>query len=243
MKKHYWNQKTGKCLLLIFLAVCAGIISPLHASGISSVSAAAADTSSAAPSGISPSAAPSPQVSAHPQSAEPGVAPSCDEAYYAILDHYGRLTDSSVVKSYLIYGSSTITDYGYYDKIINLTDDRQPKLTDGAVTFDFGKDTPRRFYFEGKTEQPFHDLPWAISLSYRLNGVPMPADQLAGKTGLVEILLDVKPNPSASEYNRNNLVLAATAAFNADDILSLEAEGAQVMWNPITSRLSGWPPT
>ena len=109
MKKHYWNQKTGKCLLLIFLAVCAGIISPLHASGISSVSAAAADTSSAAPSGISPSAAPSPQVSAPPQSAEPGVAPSCDEAYYAILDHYGRLTDSSVVKSYLIYGSSTIT--------------------------------------------------------------------------------------------------------------------------------------
>ena len=40
--------------------------------------------------------------------------------------------------------------------------------------------------------------------------------------------LDVLPNPAAPAYSRNNLVLTAATAFNADDILSLEAPGAEV---------------
>lgn len=156
------------------------------------------------------------------------LSPVCDESYYATLDYYGGLKDASVVKSYRTNGRSTLTDYGTYDEVINLTDDRAPTMADGAVTFDLGEDAPDRFYFEGKTEQPFRDLPWTISLSYKLNGAPALAEDLAGSTGLVEIDLDVIPNPSASEYARNNLVLTAATAFNADDITSLEAPGAQV---------------
>lgn len=154
--------------------------------------------------------------------------PVCDESYYATLDYYGGLMDASVVKSYQTNGHTSLTDYGTYDDIINLTDDRTPTVSDGTVTFDLGEDAPSRFYFEGKTQQPFHDLPWTFSVSYKLNGAPALAEDLAGKTGLVEIDLDVLPNPNASEYSRNNLVLTAATAFNADDILSLEAPGAEV---------------
>ena len=153
---------------------------------------------------------------------------SCDESYYATMDFYGGLIDSSVVKSYRTNGQQTLTDYGAYDQIINLTDDQTPAVGEGTVTFDLGEDAPSRFYFEGKTEQPFRELPWTITLSYQLNGAPAQAEDLAGKTGLVEIDLDVLPNPNASEYSRNNLVLTAATAFNADDILSLEAPGAEV---------------
>lgn len=155
-------------------------------------------------------------------------APVCDESYYATLDYYGQLMDSSVVKSYRLNGSTAITDYGVYDRVVNLTDSIVPTVSEGAVTFELGEEAPQRFYFEGKTRQPYEDLPWTFSLSYRLNGVPTPAEELAGKSGLIEIGLDVYPNPGASEYNRNNLVLTAATAFNADDILSLEAEGAEV---------------
>lgn len=154
--------------------------------------------------------------------------PVCDESYYATLDYYGGLMDASVVKSYQTNGHTSLTDYGTYDDIINLTDDRTPTVSDGTVTFDLGEDAPSRFYFEGKTQQPFHDLPWTFSVSYKLNGAPALAEDLAGKTGLVEIDLDVLPNLNASEYSRNNLVLTAATAFNADDILSLEAPGAEV---------------
>lgn len=125
--------------------------------------------------------------------------PVCDESYYATLDYYGGLMDASVVKSYQTNGHTSLTDHGAYDAIINLTDDRVPTVSNGTVTFDLGEDAPSRFYFEGKTQQPFHSLPWTFSVSYKLNGAPALAEDLAGKTGLVEIDLDVLPNPSASE--------------------------------------------
>lgn len=215
MKVFHQNRMLSKRIVAVFLAACTGLFPSVCMSGFP----AAADTGSTS-SGSSLTDAASTD--------SPAIAPIYDEAFYALLDYYGNITEGSVVKSYHTNGNTKITDYGVYNEVINLTDDREPQVSDGAVTFDLSGDTPERFYFEGKTTQPFEDLPWNISISYRLNGVPTPADQLAGKTGLVEINMDVVPNPSASEYNRNNLVLAATAIFNADDILSLEAEGAQV---------------
>lgn len=158
-----------------------------------------------------------------------GITPTYDEAYYATLDYYGNLTDGSVVKSYTLNGASSLTDYGTYENIINLTDGTAPSVADGAATFHFDQENaPTHFYFEGKTTAPFEVLPWTISITYTLNGVPTKAEDLAGKTGVVEIIVDAVPNENASEYARNNYTLEATAMFNQDDILSLEAPGAQV---------------
>lgn len=87
---------------------------------------------------------------------------------------------------------------------------------------------PKTFYFEGKTARPFEKLPWTISLHYAMNGVTMKAEDLAGKTGVAEITIDAIPNKAASAYAQNNYTLEAMAVFNQDDILSLEAPGAQV---------------
>lgn len=158
-----------------------------------------------------------------------GVTATYDEAYYAMTDYYGNLTDGSVVKSYRTNGIATLTDYGDYDEIINLTDGTVPARNGGMTTFRLNeKALPGTFYFEGKTTKPFQQLPWMISMSYTLNGVPTKAEDLAGQAGVVEIRLDIVPNERASEYARNNYTLEAMAIFNQDDILSLEAPGAQV---------------
>ena len=158
-----------------------------------------------------------------------GVTATYDEAYYAMTDYYGNLTDGSVVKSYRTNGIATLTDYGDYDEIINLTDGTMPARNGGMTTFRLDeKALPGTFYFEGKTAKPFQQLPWTISMSYTLNGVPTKAEDLAGQAGVVEIRLDIVPNERASEYARNNYTLEAMAIFNQDDILSLEAPGAQV---------------
>lgn len=158
-----------------------------------------------------------------------GVTATYDEAYYAMTDYYGNLTDGSVVKSYRTNGIATLTDYGDYDEIINLTDGTVPARNGGMNTFRLDeKALPGTFYFEGKTTKPFQQLPWTISMSYTLNGVPTKAEDLAGQAGVVEIRLDIVPNERASEYARNNYTLEAMAIFNQDDILSLEAPGAQV---------------
>ena len=158
-----------------------------------------------------------------------GVTATYDEAYYAMTDYYGNLTDGSVVKSYRTNGIATLTDYGDYDEIINLTDGTVPARNGGMTTFRLDeKALPGTFYFEGKTTKPFQQLPWTISMSYTLNGVPTKAEDLAGQAGVVEIRLDIVPNERASEYAKNNYTLEAMAIFNQDDILSLEAPGAQV---------------
>ena len=158
-----------------------------------------------------------------------GVTATYDEAYYAMTDYYGNLADGSVVKSYRTNGIATLTDYGDYDEIINLTDGTVPARNGGMTTFRLDeKALPGTFYFEGKTTKPFQQLPWTISMSYTLNGVPTKAENLAGQAGVVEIRLDIVPNERASEYARNNYTLEAMAIFNQDDILSLEAPGAQV---------------
>lgn len=158
-----------------------------------------------------------------------GVTATCDEAYYATTDYYGNLTEGGVVKSYATNGISSLTDYGTYDEVINLTDGTKPTVKDDMVSFDFsGKTVPEHFYFEGKTAAPFRQLPWTISVHYTLNGVPAKAEELAGKTGVVEISIDAISNKNASEYARNNYILMASAILNQDNILSLEAPGAQV---------------
>lgn len=158
-----------------------------------------------------------------------GVAPTYDEAYYATLDYYGNLLDGSVVKSYILNGATSLTDYGTYDQVVNLTDGTVPAIRGDVTTFAFSKtNAPSHFYFEGKTSSPFEALPWKLSVSYTLNGVAVRAEDLAGETGVVEIAVDAVPNGDASEYARNNYTLEAMTMFNQDDILSLEAPGAQV---------------
>ena len=157
-----------------------------------------------------------------------GVGATYDEAYYATTDYYGNLTEGSIVKSYVMNGASSLTDYGVYDEVVNLTDGTLPHTIGCCTTFDFASPAPSHFYFEGKTTAPFEALPWRLSMHYTLNGVPTKAEELAGKCGVVEIFFDAVPNRDAAEYARNNYTLEATAIFNQDDILSLEAEGAQI---------------
>ena len=157
-----------------------------------------------------------------------GVYATYDEAYYANLDYYGNLKDASMVKSYILNGVDTVTDYGEYKAINNLTDGTAPSEEGGAHVFRFGENAPSHFYFEGKTDKPFEELPWTISVSYKLNGVPTKAEDLAGKTGMIEIDVDAVPRETASEYAKNNYTLEVMGLFNQDDILSLNAPGAQV---------------
>ena len=55
--------------------------------------------------------------SVSPVLAAEGRTPACDETYYATLDYYGALLESSVVKTYHTLGQHTLTDYGSYDSV------------------------------------------------------------------------------------------------------------------------------
>ena len=157
---------------------------------------------------------------------EPEV--TVDETAYITLDYYGSRSDMSIVKSVRLNGSTEFTDYGRYETVSNLSTTDQPQLTDEGVTWTLSDPDSGRFYFEVQPKDDFLGLPWDIDVSYMLDGVPCKAEDLAGKSGLVEIDVTVTPDPLADEYYKNNFVLFCGTGVDLGDVKSFRAEGAQL---------------
>lgn len=165
------------------------------------------------------------------QSFGKAAGPVCDEALYVTMDPYGTIKESSVVKSYDLNGAGTIVDYGTYSEIYNMTDYAVPTVENEKVTFTLDEAPVNgRFYFEGKMnpEEVGKNLPWDITVRYKLNGVEKKMEELAHEKGLVEIFIDAVPNQNTSDYYRNNMTLEITSIVDMDKNLSVEAPGAQL---------------
>lgn len=156
------------------------------------------------------------------------ITPSYDETLYITLDDDGNIEESSVVKRYTPNGSTTVTDYGSYESVTNLsTESTAVTGEDGSVTFTLpnGEDS---FYFEGKTNIQKSELPWDIQIRYFLNNVEKQPQDLAGASGLVRVSIDFIPSKTAPEYYRNHMALTAATAVDMDKNTSFRADGAQI---------------
>ena len=154
-------------------------------------------------------------------------APGHDETMYVNLDHYGAIDETRIVKSYSVNGASEIVDFGNYSKVTNMSTLEKPQMKNGKLKFEAQEDM-KRFYFEAVPAQQKPVLPWSFDVSYKLNGVETSAEELAGKSGLIEMTVKAIPNSSASEYYRNNMLLQVAAMVDMDEVLSIEAPGAQL---------------
>lgn len=152
-----------------------------------------------------------------------------DENMYVNLDYYGNVDKVNVVKGCDLNGQTTITDYGDYTAVTNMSDYTEPVIEGNKVTWNVSPDYKGRFYYKGELDAKKVALPWNFDVSYKLNGVPKNADELAGASGLIEIHIDAKFNDSAdvNEYYKNNFVLAVAVMVDTNDCYSLEADGAQ----------------
>ncbi len=156
--------------------------------------------------------------------------PSAEETLYVTMDAYGKTTYQSVVKNYTLNGAEAVTDYGQYQSIQNMTNYVQPQQEEDAIRFDLTEEPLEngRFYFEGQLADDAVVLPWQVDVSYRMNGVDLPAEDLAGQQGMAEITLHLAPQMQTNSYYRDNMMLLAATMLDLDDYLSVQAEGAQV---------------
>lgn len=150
-----------------------------------------------------------------------------DETMYVNLDYYGKTSKVNVVKSLSPNGNTEFTDYGTYQKVVNMSNSAEPQIGDGAVTWTFPADQTGRFYYQCTMDNDQTVLPWDFDVSYKLNGVPTNADRLAGASGVIEINVKATPNDGAKEYYRNNMVLMVAFPVDMTKCYSVDAEGAQ----------------
>ena len=157
--------------------------------------------------------------------AQPSV--DVDETMYVNLDYYGRVDKINVVKGVGLNGQTEFTDYGTYENVINMSNSIEPVLGDGMVTWQLPEDQRGRFYFKCSVDKGMMVLPWDFDVSYKLNGVPMDGDKLAGASGLIEINVKAEPNDNAGEYYRNNMMLMVAVPVDMSKCYSVEAKGSQ----------------
>ena len=160
------------------------------------------------------------------QAAAPTV--ETDETVYINMDYYGAPTNTRIVKGVNLNGHTEFTDFGDYKDVYNMSTFDEPTLKDGSVYWKLNTDK-NRFYYECIPNDTVNiQMPWNFDVSYKLNGVPVEADQCAGASGTIQMDIHAVPNTYAIDYYKNNMMLVCATGIDMSKALSIDAPGAQI---------------
>lgn len=158
------------------------------------------------------------------------------ESVYVNLDYYGAVDQIHVSNDCVLTGQNEIEDFGVYESITNLTNRTELKNVDGKIVWDVSG--LKRFAYNGKVSNDnAKNVPWTFEVSYKLNGVETRAEELLGKSGLVEMIIDINANKDAKEYYRNNYMLEVTGSYDLNKYLSVESDEAMFVTTGRTKTL------
>ena len=160
------------------------------------------------------------------QAAAPTV--ETDETVYINMDYYGAPTNTRIVKGVNLNGHTEFTDFGDYKDVYNMSTFDEPTLKEDSVYWKLNTDK-NRFYYECIPNDTVNiQIPWNFDVSYKLNGVPVEADQCAGASGTIQMDIHAVPNTYASDYYKNNMMLVCATGIDMSKALSIDAPGAQI---------------
>lgn len=146
-----------------------------------------------------------------------------EEVIYVMTDASGKVTDMEAVN---IFAGGNITDYGDYSavKILNTND----VITQNGEQITFSSDADK-VYYQGTMKDT--EIPWNISIRYFLDGKEYSAEDIAGKSGALEIRFSVSKNESCRGDFYDNYALQASFVLDTDicrNIVSGDATVANV---------------
>lgn len=144
--------------------------------------------------------------------------PTKDEVVYVKLSSDGTQKTVYVINSFQVETAGTFTDYGNYDEIINLTTTDLLTNDHGAINIGSPKGS---FYYQGNLKDA--EIPWIITIKYLLDGTLISADELAGKSGELQMIIDIDGNPEANAVFAQNYSLQTTLTLNTQICTNITA--------------------
>ena len=146
-----------------------------------------------------------------------------DETIYAVLNGDGSVNSLYAVNHFYVPKDGSYIDYGNYEKIESLTEDIAPQIDADRIQWDLKADF-KDFYYKGVLSGG--ELPWTFHIEYKLDGVAIDAQDLAGKSGTVEMELSVSTNEKAQSCFRDQYAMMIQIPVNLDRASITGAEGA-----------------
>ncbi|WP_176475658.1 YhgE/Pip domain-containing protein [Paenibacillus sp. 7541] len=147
-----------------------------------------------------------------------GVVSAKDEVVYARLGATGDKQEIYVVNVLDVEQAGTITDYGTYTSLKNLTDMSPLEQTGDAVEVAAPKG---KFYYQGNMNDAA--LPWNISVSYLLDGKEIAPEDLAGAEGHVQIKIETSSNEEVDEVFFQNYLLQVSLSLDTKIFRNIQA--------------------
>lgn len=145
---------------------------------------------------------------------------SKEEVIYINLKGNGEVNNAYVVN---IIDSPTILDYGNYSEIRNMNTNDKLSYNNGEIT---GVNSADKLYYQGTLNEV--EIPWNIDIKYYLDGKEISCDDIAGKSGALEIKLSIIENKKCNNTFFENYALQSTLVLNTEKCTNIQAEGATI---------------
>ncbi len=154
---------------------------------------------------------------------EPQPQQKKDEVVYAKLLADGTVKSAYVVNSFELSEPASFTDYGSYSEVLNLTTTDPLAAKGDAITV---KAPKGKFFYQGNLKNV--QLPWNIKIGYTLNGEPVSPQELAGKSGAMEITLDITSAEGANQTFNDNYTVQTTVTIDTENCSDIKAPDAAI---------------
>lgn len=180
------------------MAVCAAPSAPIRVADTSSTSGTPSTTN---------------EKTAESLNAQKTAGATKSEVVYASLKNDGNVKGVYIVNRF-DPSSEPVKDYGDYASIREIsTQGRMESFSDGHYAISTG-DAP--FFYQGQTKRK--TLPWKIQLRYTLDGQPIDAQQLAGKSGTFGLEITVKPTDATAKDSYAQQMMLQTSVTLPGDV-------------------------
>ena len=148
---------------------------------------------------------------------------SKEEVIYVNLNPDGSVKEIVAVNIFDLKESGTITDYGDYTAVRNMTGTETIAYSDDTVTIqaDAGK-----LYYEGKLNSTV--MPWNVSVRYYLDGTEYSAQEVAGRSGALKIVVDITRNEASDSMFFDAFALQVNLTLDTAKCSNIVSKSATV---------------
>ncbi len=143
-----------------------------------------------------------------------------EEVIYAMLGNDGEVTGVYAVNS---FAGGDIVDYGNYTGVRNLTTEDEINQDGEKITIHTDAD---KVYYQGDLDTK--NIPWNIDITYKLDGKEYTAEEIAGKSGALEINISITQNDKCDEAFWEGHALQATLVLDGNLCKNIEADNATI---------------
>lgn len=144
-----------------------------------------------------------------------------EEVIYVNLNGDGSVGHVYAVNIFDMQTGGRITDYGSYASVRNMVTTDQILVNGDEITIDTA---PGKLYYEGDLGSV--SIPWDVSVTYYMDGVPYSADEIAGKSGNLEMHIVITKDPSDTKDFYEKYALMMTVTLDANKCSNITASGA-----------------